>query len=62
MKRLRIFLWYKDGSARRLQIAVPDEVANEVQRKGLMATTVLIDAPRQFPVNGHLDGFKAKEA
>lgn len=64
MYKMRIKLFYKDGTSNELRMAVPEEVGNQIAIKGLVATTVYIDKFIQVPVRGmpdnvNFDDFKA---
>ena len=61
MHQLSIILHYKDGTESRLTVAVPAEVADEIQTLGLAYTTVTIDRIIQVPTQGtnaQFDDFK----
>lgn len=58
--RLRINLLYRDGTKHELNLAIPPDVAKEIQNKGLLATQVYVDEFLQFqvPDNAILSKFK----
>ena len=56
--RLRLKLFYKDGTTNELIIRTPPEVANEIQRKGMLAAEIYVDENIQSFGGFDIEDFK----
>jgi len=56
--RLRLDLLYKDGTNHELVINCPEEVAREIEHKGLVAAQIYVESFIQVPGGLEVDKFK----
>jgi len=56
--RLRLILWYKDGTNRELTIQCPSDIADSIAKKGLTLAQVFVDKFIQIQAGLEIDKFK----
>ena len=56
--RLRLILWYKDGTNRELTIQCPPDIADSITKKGLTLAQVFVDKFIQIQAGLEIDKFK----